>query len=97
VVSDIRSYLNLKETLKNERHQKIQFKSERKKEKQRSAPGPLGEFCKKQLAELSYFPFLLLSFFSMPFYNFVFLILLSFLSPLGDSSTLNKKSLFVIK
>ena len=35
-------------------------------------------FCQKQLADLSYFLFLL-SFFSMPFYNFVFLILLSFL------------------
>ena len=52
--------------------------------KQRSAPGPLGDFFQQQLADFpSYFLFLFFSFlifiFSFPFYNFVFLILLSFL------------------
>ena len=62
---------------------------------------PWEDFVKSSLLTFHIFFFFYL-FFSMPFYNFVFLILLSFLflSHLGDRSTLNNKSLsnsFVIK
>ena len=44
----------------------------RKKTAQRSAPGPLGDFCQQQVADLSYYLFLLLSLF------FPFLFITSF-------------------
>ena len=56
---------------------------------------PWGDFVKRSLLIFQIFFFFYYFFFPMPLYNFVFLILLSFLflSHLGDSSTLHKKSL----